>query len=267
VAIVPAVLTAIIVNKVLERRREEKKKAKRAANSFPDEPYILYKTSEAEDVKISPETALAMIFVKEGMMMDMEAIEAEELSGGMSKDAQLEWLEDKWNKAKDLGARGVQAVSDAMDSAKEYIGAETGRAGALSKLNEYIGEDGKLNDQGIKLLGSDEMDKPLYDMADAYINNKISPAMWGASKKMGKNALKTLVADKRIYDILVKKFQNGNRQTWGKLQDAAVEKGLERFGTQGSILRQILAWLYKSTPLGGWMFRQGLKKKMGIQGA
>lgn len=75
--IIPAALSALVVNRIIQQRKAEKKKEKMESDSYPDEPYIVYKTAEGKDMPISPETALASMVVKRAMFECVEAIPVE----------------------------------------------------------------------------------------------------------------------------------------------------------------------------------------------
>lgn len=74
--LVPMALTAIVANKVIENRRAEKKKEKEMADSYPQDPIILYQTYDGENLKIAADTALMAIMVKRAMIEDAERAES-----------------------------------------------------------------------------------------------------------------------------------------------------------------------------------------------
>ena len=87
--IIPAVLSAVITNKIMERRNEKDKKAKSMTNSFPEEPLILYKTSEAKEIPIKPETAFVAMMLKMAMFETIESMEKVAQVNDTSKDDAL----------------------------------------------------------------------------------------------------------------------------------------------------------------------------------
>ena len=75
--VIPAALSALVVNRIIQQRKEEKKKEKADTDSYPNEPYIIYKTSEDKEMRITPETALAAFVVKRAMFEQLEAMPVE----------------------------------------------------------------------------------------------------------------------------------------------------------------------------------------------
>lgn len=86
---VPLAITALVTNKIIENRRREKAKSKDMSDSYPDEPYILYKVSEDRSMKVSPEAMLTLLSIKRAMIEDAEAEEALRRSGECEKTAQF----------------------------------------------------------------------------------------------------------------------------------------------------------------------------------
>lgn len=71
---VPLALSAIITNKIIKNRKAEKAKEKEQSDTYPDEPIIMYKTSEAEEIPMSASTALAVIAFNRELLKQAEVL-------------------------------------------------------------------------------------------------------------------------------------------------------------------------------------------------
>ena len=58
---IPAALSIMLTSKILKNREKNQEKNKELSDSYPEEPVILYKTSAAKDIRISPDVALCLM--------------------------------------------------------------------------------------------------------------------------------------------------------------------------------------------------------------
>ena len=252
---VPMALTAIVTNKILENRREERKKQKEMTDSYPDEPIILYKTSECsteDEVQIPPETAVAMVVVKRAMIESVERLEFMEKSASLGGDWTWRMVDKPFNEFVDAIKDPVQTAKNTKDAFNIWN-------------NVQLGENGMATDDSIKALSGDDYDESLFNLINAWATNGKAPfvPMPGMSAK-----IKALSRDPRFLKLLQQKFSNSGaakyNERWGKLQNTLIDRELGKtFGKDGfgGWLRSIIGWFAKNTPLGGWMVRRGLDSK------
>lgn len=233
--VVPAVFTAMIANKIMERRKAEKEKAKGISDSFPGEPVILYKTSEAKDIQITPETALTLFMLKKAMFEEE-----------IVKEAQFGAL-----------TPAVKAVKDRANKIIGDLGAKAEEFKPYAELMpHYNMQTGELSDEGWKLLGSGKLNNMLYGIADGYLNN-------GGKTNIPFNIDK-IKQDPRLLDIYANLFSSGDERA-KQIQAQAVDKKLSAyFGNNGfgGWLKKIISWLANNTGIGGWFFRRNLKDNL-----
>lgn len=235
--VIPAVFAAMIANKVMERRKAEKDKAKLVSDSYPNDPTILYKTSDAKDIQITPDTALTLFILKQAMFED-------EISEGNIKSAAT------------------------RDEVGRYIGAGINALSNAGKMIEkYIDPNGGLTDAGWERLGSGQFNDRLYDVMEGYVGGNAG----NASNDLG-NKLKDfgvdynrIKQDPRFLDICAKLLSDNNpradkinQMALNKYTDEKLNRYLGNNGF-GGWLKQILSWIIKNTGIGKWYYMRNLK--------
>lgn len=83
--LVPLALSALVTNKIIQNRKNDKKKEREASDTYPDEPIILYKTSEAKEIPMTADAALAFMAVNREIM---KCAELESRDSEFTKSAQ-----------------------------------------------------------------------------------------------------------------------------------------------------------------------------------
>lgn len=239
--VVPAVFAAMIANKVMERRKKEKEKAKGMSDSYPDDPIILYKTSDAKDIQITPDTALTLFMLKQAMFED-------EISKCNIKSADILSAVDK----------AVGAGVDALNNVGKMIGEE---------YKKYVDPNGGLTDEGWKMLGSDQFNDPLYDMMERYVGGNRGNGGNDLGNKLKGFGLdyNRIKQDPRFLDISVKLLSANNpradkinQMALNKHMDAKLNSYLGNNGF-GGWLKQILSWIINNTGIGKWYYMRNLK--------
>lgn len=133
---VPLALTAIITNKIIKNRKYEKAKEKEQSDTYPDEPIIMYKTSEAKEIPMSASTALALIAFNRELLKQAEVL---------SHVPGIEKLADDFNEPVGVvvGIAGDDAYSKAMAELARSIYAGGDVQGAGKKLfRDYVMNNG-----------------------------------------------------------------------------------------------------------------------------
>lgn len=169
--IVPLALTALVTNRIIENRRKEKEKRKEVSDSYPDDPYVLYKVSEDRSMKVSPEAMLTLLSIKRAMIEDAEAEEALRLSGACEKTAQADNGQKNW----------FQRFVNKLDGVyKNAVLGYLGRYGikfTSEDFDKYINDakpfsDDEAYDELYKSLAGDENNGTLMSMVNGYLARK-----------------------------------------------------------------------------------------------
>lgn len=250
--VAPGTLGAIIVNRVLENRKVEKKRKKEEANSFPDEPTVLYRTFSGEKIAVAPETALCAILVKQAMIEEMDMLETRPFvksAAGLGfkgkmlqagKNA-LEWIGDKSSAAN-------RTMTDALN---------------LEKLKATFGPDGKPTDATWDFIASDDMDNSLFRLISSAKGGGGGGGMQELAKYIGMDAAKEIAGSPRLQDIIVGKFGDSKyADSWGKWRDQRINDWMtEKFGN--GMWGDIVKWLAKVTGIGNRMFEGKFREEFG----
>ena len=245
---VPLALTALVTNRIIENRKNEKKREKEVSDSYPDEPIILYKTSEDKEIRISPETALFAIMVKSSMY---ESVEAEERR--MAKEAQLgDFIGKGLGKIKQIGANAISQVAPEMsvdeasntimkmlenpDNNSHFLSLVKNPAGGLSReaMLEMAGRENPLEMARLKRT----MDNP--QLKSQIINN-----------------VKT---GKRMQDLVVSRATDDKyADSWGKFKEGKINEALAGYGfQQGGLLHRMFSWILNNTGLGNYFVKNNI---------
>lgn len=228
--LIPAALAAIVVNKVMERRKAEANKSK-VPGSFPDEPLILYKTSEGRDVEISPETALASILVKTSMFVNAERSEP-------CKTEKKAFLGFNEASKDEMIGNAIRLLSQPKNS--KYL---------LQAVKGYVGGD----DNAI----SSAMDNAVNGMSG---DDKAS--IWwrtkgGADAYKSNEFMLALAGDKSFQDLLIDKFKNDKE--FSAYGNEIVGNELGRTFKKGSLLYNVMNWLSQATGYGNSMITNRIR--------
>ena len=242
---VPMAAAALVTSKIIENRKIEKKKQKEMSDSYPDDPIILYKTSEAKEISMSPEAMIAMIMVKRAMIEDIER------NHFMSKSAQLILPQPM------VGDGGIaNTVSNAWDSLNSAT-----RESAMDDAFKYLLDD-KNSDQVLNLVkaygpGGTQKQR---DAAYASIASGIGTIgnWWKGNDKFWKDSgfMSALMADPRMNDMLASRFNNNDKYI--AYRNSIIDHELGKTFKQGGILHSIISWIMKNTGIGAYMFNNRL---------
>ena len=262
--LLPAVLSAIVTNKIIENRKADKKKQKEMSDSYPDEPIVLYKTSEDKTVQIDAGTALMLIMVKSAMMYDAEMAERE----SMEKSALFEgvvgsYLGDRLGRALFPAQNQAQTTSqfsdDDIDNAVEYTVDRLSRPEnsrlALDMFDAYRYPDDKKR-QAKSLRKYKESIGPLEGTLPQRLGG--TPRNYEAISNDPRFKAR-LAANGRLQDMYASRF--ANNKDYIAYKNRAIDDyisnqwGLER----GGILHTILSWLAKNTGIGGAFFNSAMR--------
>lgn len=253
---IPMAITALVTNRIIENRREEKKKQKEMSDSYPDDPIILYKTSDDHEIKMSPEAALAVISVKRGMILSSEM-------GKFAKDVGLlERLKSKAKaKAKEVGEGATQMAQVA--SADPYT---------IQEASEWAANT--LSDEKNKnwLL---QMSRAYADNDDAAAEKAFSDMVLSQKTPESYRFLRTMAQDMEKNKAAVRNYLSTSQ----KVQDATVRgyssddpgfvkhreelvgKGLAGTFKPGSFLHNIMAWFINTFGIGKNQVVQGINDR------
>lgn len=249
--IVPMALTALVTNKIISNRNAEKKKAKEMSDSYPDDPVVLYKTSEAKEVRISPDTAVAAIMFKVAMM---EAAENQSECAFLGKEAQFGgWADKIRGGVKSIGDKMKQEfdISDA-DASDMVLGMmeNPNNSGYVLDMvkarenNDTTGVQKAFMDMAKKNFDPNNPDKRFAQLAMTYGND---PAR---QKKL----MDSVLTSNRMQDLMVDRFTNEKyKNTFGAYKDELMAK---RMGLKpGGMLANIVSWFLNATGLGNHLVK------------
>ena len=243
--VVPAVLSAIITNKIMERRRDKDKKAKSMSSSFPEEPIIMYKTSEDKEFQIKPETAFALIMLKQAMA---------DMSDSMEKSAS-----------------GIERLKTMFPSAANAVGKITDKAtdGMYdAATNSIIGALGDKKNSGLVL-----------NLAKAYQSGNVSDArkhMLSLGSQVPASAsfaalnkdkvMRRIASDPRTSDILTGYINDDSNADWKAWREDITAKKLGNYFRKGSMLFNLLQWITNNFGIGKYFADKAVKDKLSAMG-
>ena len=243
---VPMAAAALVTSKIIENRKIEKKKQKEMSDSYPDDPIILYKTSEAKEIPMSPEAMIAMIMVKRAMIEDIER------NHFMSKSAQLGLPQQ---------TAGYGAVANTVSNAWDSLNSAT-RESAMDDAFEYLLDD-KNSDHVLNLVkaygprGTQKQRDAAYGAIASGLGTFGN--WWKGNDKFWKDPgfMSALVADPRMNDMLASRFNNNDKYV--AYRNSLIDHELGKTFKQGGILHSIISWIMKNTGIGAYMFNNRLK--------
>lgn len=255
--IVPMALTALVTNKIISNRNAEKKKAKEMSDSYPDDPVVLYKTSEAKEMRISPDTAVAAIMFKVAMM---EAAENQSECAFLGKEAQFGGWADKIR-------GGVKSFGDKMK--QEFDISDADASDMVLGMMENPNNSGYVLDMVKAREANDQpgMQKAFIDMAKKNFDPKnpdkrfAQLAMtYGNDPARQKKLMDSVLTSNRMQDLMVDRFTNEKyKNTFGAYKDELMAK---RMGLKpGGMLANIISWFLNATGLGNHLVKSQMYDK------
>lgn len=252
---VPMALTAIVTNKIIENRKAESKKLKETSDTYPDEPVILYKTSEDKEIEIGADTALMAIMVKRAMIIDAEKAES------MEKTAQSGGYVPSYRYPV-VGADGTR--QEPKPSPVRYTNEQIEDAvnNAVAML-----QSGKYNKQALDLVKAYEagdqegIDKAIKSTMSFWerLGNAVMPGDRTAIYKTPEFRA-AMAKSKRVQDVFIDNFEND--EDWKAYKNQAIDDKIKGWGfNKNGFLYNIISWLAKNTGIGNMMFNRNLRAK------
>lgn len=240
---VPMALAAIVTNKVIENRRDEKRRKKLESDTYPEEPVVLYKTSSDKTFRISPETALAAIEVKRGMILSSEGYYGEEKAA--SSDGQV--------KSALFGAflfpGSNMSIDEAQDKVLSMMENPNNNRHLLSIVKAMHSGDNYAVDAAFKEMakGADPS-----DMMRIYGSFLRDPA-----KK--RQLMDSVKRSQRLQDLIVSRFEDDKyADSFGKYRNEIVNDRLSKTFKKDSILYRIISWISENLGLGKFMAKNSI---------
>lgn len=256
--IVPMALTALVTNKIIENRNSEKKKAKEMSDSYPDDPVVLYKTSKAKEVRISPDTAVAAIMFKVAMM---EAAENHHECSFLNKEAKLrdDLAMSVINGIKEFGSgmkKGLDiSDADASDMVLGMMENPNNSNYVLDMVKARENNDPVGVQNAFMGMANNSFDPKKPDMRYAQLI-----ATYGKDAKRQKSLMDSIMTSNRMQDLMVDRFTNDEyKDTFGAYKDELIAK---RMGLKpGGMLANIISWFLNATGLGNHLVKSQMYDK------
>jgi len=247
---VPMALTALVTNRIIENRKLEKKRQKEMSDSYPDDPIIMYKTSENTEIPISPEALLAVMTVKRAMFLEAER--CEQNFDGTVKQAQLfagplvtpETVQNAGGWALDKLApmsteEGTRVVTDMMAHPDN-------NAHLLSFTRGFMngGEDGqKAQDEALK-----NMAKSLDPMASMRLDRL------SKDPKRAAELRSSVLKSKAMQNLMFDRFTNSQYDdTFGNYRNELVNNEIAKTFKKDGLLYKIISWIANNMGIGRYM--------------
>lgn len=263
--LVPMAITAMITNKIIDNRNEDKRKRKEMSDSYPDDPVILYKTSEDKEIELTPEAALALITVKSAMIMAAEIEETDQLTVKKADDDGIGWL-------KDWGSYIVDKVNpmSAEEGATEFVralGDENNNKAFYNIMPRLmrVGPNGDVSfdREAIKDKAVQENFKSITNGWDNIRKGRFYRMVKDPARR--REFMNRLRTDRNLNDLLAKKFTDSKYDsTFGKMRKDIVNKklmGFLGFKSADNPIYKIISWLVNNLGIGKYMFRNAINSK------
>lgn len=221
--VVPMALSAMITNKIIQNRKEAKKKNEERSDSYPDDPIIMYKTSDGRDIPMDAETALMSIMIKRALIEDAERAESE-----FEKRSQAgeELLGRDQNYKRTFRPEDYdKAIKDVLD----YVKDDKNAKGVIHQLKKIEGGKG-----------------PSWFTPAIYSDPKFKQML------AGNEEFQNILADKFNRNKLFIRYKNK------RIEDAIVGWGIQK----GGWLHRVLSWMAKNLGIGDWMFKNEMMKRL-----
>lgn len=230
--LIPAAVAALVVNRIMDRRRKDKKKAA-SMSSIPDEPIVVYNTIDSGERQIDPRTALSSFALKRAMFIDAELAGMEE---GAEKKA----------------AYSDKEINDAVEDAIGMMDDPKNSEHLMGMVRAYQSGD----NEGVQKAFSGMVMphkagwKGLFKPINFKNLNRLE--MYRSQQFRA-----ALASNSKFHDMLVRKFDTD--KSFMALRDQMVGAELGKTFKPGSWLYQIVQWLSKVTGFGRSMFNDKLK--------
>ena len=243
--VLPFIVSHMITNKIMENRKEKEKKMKSMANSYPEDPIILYKTSEAKEIKFKPDAAFAMIMLKQAMV---------DAAGGFEKSASgLDKLKAMYpDAAKAIG--GVVGASDKMygaaaDSIAKAVADKNNSGLVLDLAKAYqSGNVTDMNSHMMSLLGK--------------VDPKMIPATGAAAAWNPKKLMRRVAGHQGIQDALAGYISDDSNGAWKAWREDMIANKLGRYFRQGSPIYNVVQWMANNLGIGKFLARNAIQNKL-----
>ena len=256
---VPLAVTALVTNKILENRKQEKKKQKEMADSYPDDPIILYKTIDkmagCREVELSPEDFIALLSVKTALIKSAERdrIDMDNIKGHSVKSA--DWVDDLKN-----GIESTVRWGAAVNGYKNPYSLDEASIGILDLLedpanNQYLRDMIKETVDGSG-KESDVIGKMLVDRLK--LDPERQGRFWGFVANANNNAAlsQKIKTSDRLQKLLINRMTGDNvGDMYKELNEYAVNSYLKDkkngWGLdENGILYKIVSWIVNNLGLG-----------------
>lgn len=244
--VLPFIVSHMITNKIMENRKEKEKKLKSMANSYPEDPIILYKTSEEKEIKLNPDAAFAMIMLKQAMV---------DAAGGFEKSA------DVLGALKTMFPGAAKAIGNVVDGAsdKMYGSAADSIAKAVADKNNsglvldlakayQSGNVTDMNSHMMSLIGK--------------VDPKMIPATGAASALNPKKLMRRVAGHQGIQDALAGYISDDSNAAWKAWRDDMISKKLGRYFRKGSPIYNITQWMANNLGIGKFLARNAIQNKL-----
>lgn len=237
--VLPYIVSAMITNRILENRKEKDRKAKMMANSYPEDPVILYKTSEAKEIKFKPDAAFTMIMLKQAMF---------DAAGELEKSAESVGSAGK-SIANALGNAGNAMYDSAADSIAKAMANKDNSGLVLNLAKAYqAGNMTDVNTHMMSLLGKVDPKSLLATGAAAAFNPK--------------KLMRRVAGHQGIQDSLAGYITDDNNADWKAWREEMTAKKLGRYFRQGSPLYKIIEWITNNMGVGKFLARKSIQDKL-----
>ena len=258
---VPAALTAVITHKIIENRKEEKKKQKEQMDSYPEEPAILYKTSEGKDLEIDAESALMGLMFKQAMIMDVERMEAEaKLEKSAAMIVGTAPIPGNPNTGEDFSE---DEIRNAVDYSVKHMTDEKNRSKLLKLVEAYNGDPkAKGYHSGVERAFGDMLPGMLGIGME--LPKGMTPARYKAIMQ-DPRARALLAGNQKLQDTVMGNFANNDE--WIKYKNNQIDDYFANNWKlqKGGLLHTILSWIAKNLGIGDWMANRKIRNLFGRQ--
>lgn len=244
--VLPFIVSHMITNKIMENRKEKEKKMKSMANSYPEDPIILYKTSEEKEIRFKPDAAFAMIMLKQAMV---------DAAGGFEKSA------TGLGALKTMFPGAAKAIGDVVDGAsdKMYGAAADSIAKAVADKNNsdlvldlakayQSGNVTDTNSHMMSLLGK--------------VDPKMIPATGAAAAWNPKELMRRVAGHQGIQDALAGYISDDGNAAWKAWREDMISKKLGRYFRQGSPIYNVMQWTANNLGIGKLLARNAIQNKL-----
>lgn len=258
--IAPAAIGAIITNKIIENRRAAKKKEEDMSDSYPDDPIIMYKTSEDKEMQITPETALFGFLVKRAMILSAEAdeanmVKAAQANGQPSGGTPKGWWSRVWDTGKAAAGAAMDGPMDVDEAYGEFMPLLENPDNNEHLLN-YVKSVVDPDAYALKPGQAEEMFENMTKGMDQ--RKKMRLGMTLKHPVLGPQLKSKIKTSERMQQLMMDRATSDNyADTWGKFKEDRVNHYLNKeLGLKnGGWLQSLFAWIINHTGLANYFAR------------